>query len=153
MNWHEIKSQSDADHLMERFGSFHDGCIREVHIWTDTWVNPDLSMSISPGLDVSMRLHIQRQYRNPMAIELFFEKVTRFNLVPTPENCDSIIIAATMIVRDGLIYWAPLGNWDHTIANCDNDTWVSGKKLRWREVDNWIGKNVHYGFKNEINGK
>lgn len=147
MEWHEIKTQSDTDYLMERFGGFHDGCIREAFIWTETWVNSDLSMSISPKLDVSMRLHIQRQYRNPMAIELFFEEVTRINIVPKPENCDATILAATIVVRDGLIYWSPFRNWDPSMVDSNVETWVCAKKLKWREVDHWIGPSLQYGFK------
>jgi len=47
----EIKTQSDIDALMKRFGGFHDSCIREAHIWTGYWVSPDFSMSVSQDLD------------------------------------------------------------------------------------------------------
>ncbi len=151
MKWNEIKKQSDVDYLMKEFRDFHDSCIREAHIWTATWVNQDLSMSISPELDVNMRLHIQRQYTDPIAIELFFEELTRFNLVPAPENCDAIIITTTMIFRNGLIYWATVGNWDPEKIDCNDYTWISAKKLKWRGIDNWIGPTLQYGLK-ETNG-
>jgi hypothetical protein len=82
MEWEEIKTQADANALMEVFGNFHDSCIREAHLWTDHWVSPKLSMSCCGHLDNKIRFLIQRQYKNPSAIELFFEHVTRFNLVP-----------------------------------------------------------------------
>ena len=34
------------------------------------------------------------------------EEVTRFNLVPTPDNYDTIIYDATLLVRDGTIFWS-----------------------------------------------
>jgi len=151
MKWNEIKTQSDVDYLMKEFGGFHDSCIREAHIWTDTWVNPDLSMSISSELDVSMRLHIQRQYRDPIAIELFFEEITRINLVPAPENCDAVIISTTIIFSNGLIYWATVDNWNPDNIDYNDNTWISAKKLKWRKVDDWIGPILQYGLK-EANG-
>jgi hypothetical protein len=149
MSWKEIKTQADADDLMARFGGFHDGCIREAHIWTDSWVSPDLSMSVGINLDTRVRFHIQRQWKDPMAIELLFEEVIRFNLAPSPENCDSTIIYATLIVRDGSILWAPTGNWDHDHPDCNFYTWISARKLKWREVDSWIGEKLRYGPENE----
>ena len=105
MNWNEINTQADADALMDLFGDFHDGCIREAHLWTDHWVSADLSMSCPGHLDNRIRLLIQRQFRDPAAIELLFEQVTRVNLVPTPDNYDTIIFGASLLIRDGTVFW------------------------------------------------
>ncbi|HEV2969970.1 MAG TPA: hypothetical protein VGY55_08265 [Pirellulales bacterium] len=142
MDWKEIKSQADADALMGVFGGFHDSCIREAHLWTGHWVTPELRMRCVS--DNHLRVLFQRQFTNPSAIELIFEYVTRFNLVPAPENYDSIILAATLIVRDGDIFWSPVDDWTRAKLNNDEFTWVSAKKLRWREVD-WLGKELRYG--------
>ena len=147
MNWQEIKTQADADALIVRFDGFHDSCIREAHIWTDSWVSPDLSMSVGVNLDTRVRLHIQRQWKNPMAIELLFEEVTRFNLAPSPEDSDSIINYVTMIVLDGSIYWASARNWDPDNPDCNSYSWISARKLKWREVDGWLGEALQYGPK------
>lgn len=148
MNWNEIKTQTDADDLMELFGGFHDGCLREAHLWTGHYVAPDLSMSCPDNLDDRIRFLIQRQYRNPAAIELLFEQVTRFNLVPTPENYDTIIFGATLLVRDDAIFWSPDSRWTPDCSERDSYTWMSAKKLSWREVD-WLGEELHYGPKEE----
>src|SRR3954464_9950476 len=129
MEWEEISTQSDADSLMNVFGGFHDGCIHEAHLWTDHYVDPELSMGCAPGPDNKIRFLIQRQYKNPSAIELLFDEVTRFNLVPTPETYDSIIFAATLIVRDDGIFWSPEGDWKPDGPNRDGCTWVSARKL------------------------
>ena len=144
MEWKEIKTQVDADDLMKIFGDFHDSCIREAHLWTDYWVSHELSMACSGHLDNKIRFLIQRQFDNPSAIELFFEQVTRFNLVPSPENYDSIILSATLLVRDDSVFWSPEGDWSPEEPNRDKSTWVSAKELRWREVD-WLGKDLRYG--------
>ena len=148
MDWNEIKTQSDADALMKAFGGFHDGCIREAHFWTDHWVSKDLSMECPGNLDNRIRFLVQRQFRNPVAIELLFEKVTRFNLVPTPDNYDTIIYGATLLVRDDNIYWSPKGGWSPDSSQRDEETWISAKSLRWREVE-WLGEELHYGPKED----
>ncbi|WP_346937342.1 hypothetical protein [Clostridium sp.] len=42
MSWFEIKMQSDIEKLLECFGYFHDGCLKELHMWTCTYVNENL---------------------------------------------------------------------------------------------------------------
>jgi hypothetical protein len=147
MEWNEIKTQADADRLMEVFGDSHDACIHEAHLWTDHWVSPDLSMSCPGSLDNRIRFLIQRQFRAPSVVELLFEQVTRFNLVPTPENYDSIIFSASLVLHDGLIYWSPEGDWNPDDTDRDKSTWISAKVLRWRAVD-WLGPALRYGPKN-----
>jgi hypothetical protein len=144
MEWEEIKTQANADVFMEVFGNFHDSCIREAHLWTDHWVSRDLSMSCSGHLDNKIRFLIQRQSTDLSAIELIFEYVTRFNLVPSPENYDSIIFDATLLVQDGNIFWSPESDWSPEKQNRDEFTWVSARKLRWRKVD-WLGEELRYG--------
>jgi hypothetical protein len=144
MEWKKINTQADANAFMDIFGGFHDGCIREAHLWTDHWVSNDLSMSCPGDLDNRIRFLIQRQFKNPSAIELLFEEVTRFNLVPTPENYDSIIYEATLLIRNDNIYWSTDRGWSPDAANRDARTWISAKKLRWREVD-WLGEDLRYG--------
>jgi hypothetical protein len=129
---------------MATFGGFHDACLKEAHLWTDHCVSPRLYMSVTGSLDNRIRLLVQRQFENPSAIELLFEEVTRFNLVPSPENYDSIIRFATLLVRDGLIYWSPVGDWEPNEQGRNESTWISARKLRWRAVP-WLGKKLYYG--------
>ena len=147
MEWKEIRTKGDAEALMEVFGDFHDSCIREAHLFTDHWVSPDLSMSCSSNLDTKIRFLIQRQFKNPSAIELFFDEVTCFHLVPTPENYDSIIFSAALLVQDGGIFWSPEGDWRPDTPGRDEFTWVAARKLRC-EVD-WLGDEMRYGSKGE----
>ena len=145
MNWTTVESQIDADALMKRFGRFHDGCLREAHLWTGYWVSDDLSMVCPDGLHNSIRMLIQRQFENPSAIELLFEEVTRFNLVCI-ENSDSIILGATLLVQDGAVYWSPYDDWSLSSSDRDEITWLSSHKLKWREVKG-LGNELRYGPK------
>jgi hypothetical protein len=101
-------------------------------------------MSCPGYLDNKIRFLIQRQFSDPSAIELVFEQVTRFNLVPSSDNHDSIITAATLLTHGGAVYWSPEGGWSPGRPDADAFTWVSARKLCWREVD-WLGEKLRYG--------
>jgi hypothetical protein len=146
MEWKEVRTQGEADALMEFFGHFHDSCIREAHLLTDSWVSPTLSMSCGIGPDADIRFLIQRQFKNPSAIELLFEQVVRFNFVAAPENYDSIIMDAALLVQGDTIFWSPEGDWKPDKSGRDESTWVAAKRFRWREV-HWLGAEVRYGPK------
>ncbi|CAM4492505.1 hypothetical protein [Paenibacillus tarimensis] len=146
INWTSLDNQEDLNKLLDAFGWFHDACIREMHMWTDHYVNPNLSMSIPVGLDHKVRLLLQRQARSLPAIELFFEQVTQVYIKPSPENYDSIIYESTFIHKNGLFYWADDRNW----SPGGNDlygtvNWISSRKVSWRDASDWIGHTLRYG--------
>jgi hypothetical protein len=143
MLWNVIATQSDAEALLQQFGNFHDACVKEAHVWTGHWVSEDLAMAVDPTTRV--RLLIQRQFRPLSAIELLFEGVTRFNLAPAPENYESIIFEARLVVRDGLIYWAETGNWEPDSADRDSYTWIAAAAAKWRDATEWLGEALRYG--------
>ncbi|TKI63283.1 hypothetical protein FC756_18465 [Lysinibacillus mangiferihumi] len=148
MNWMEIKDTSDIEYLLERFGYFHDGCLREMYMWTGTYVNEDLSMEVPGELDTNVKLLFQRQYANPSAIEILFEGVTGIRIIPSPENYDSIIIDAVILKIEDNFYWADNYDW-HPKENADNySNWISAKQMKWREVNDWMGKQNRYELKN-----
>ena len=148
MSWQEIKTQAEADELMNLFGDFHDGCLKEAHLTTDCWVDHDLSMSPGIGPDNSIRMLIQRQWANPAAVELLFEKLHRFHLYPSADGCTSEITRATLIVRGDKIYWSPWSEWSPGHPQRDECTFIAARKLRWRRVE-WLGKENRYGPKDE----
>ncbi|MEW6073381.1 MAG: hypothetical protein AB1726_12420 [Planctomycetota bacterium] len=101
-------------------------------------------MRVPLELDTKLRLLIQRQAADPSAIELFFEEVTRWNLVPASENYESIIYDATLLVRGGTIFWSPDVRWSPDVPGRDEFTWISARRARWWEVA-WLGPDSHYG--------
>lgn len=144
MNWVEINEQSDIEHLQEYFGYFHDGCLKEMYMWTGTYVNEDLSMVVPGVLDTNVKLLFQRQYANPSAIEILFEGVTGIQIIPSPENYDSIIRDAIILKIEDNFYWADNYDW-YPKKNADNcNNWISAKQMKWREVSNWMGKQNRY---------
>lgn len=59
MSWFEIKMQSDIEKLLECFGYFHDGCLKELHMWTCTYVNENLTMIETGELDRNVKMIFQ----------------------------------------------------------------------------------------------
>jgi hypothetical protein len=143
--WNHIASKADAEKLLDVFGGFHDGCLREAHVWTEHWVAPDLHMHCTGELDTRIRILIQRQFNAPSAIELLFEQVVTFHLQPSPHNYDSIIFDATLLLDSDTVYWADVGGWLPTASGRDRSTWIAAKKVSWRDASAWMGSDLRYG--------
>jgi hypothetical protein len=133
-DWTEIKDDKGIEALLQLYGDFHDGCLREVHIVAKESVDIGLSMSFDGNLTAT--LLFQRQYKNPTAIELRFDNVGQFNFLSPGPNHDPIIYEATFKKNGDLFYWSSEGNWQLG----DNDAvWISGEKVYWRERPELIG--------------
>ncbi|GLC90145.1 hypothetical protein [Lysinibacillus piscis] len=145
MTWIHVHNQADIEHLLQTFGYFHDGCLKELHMWADTYVNENLAMTVPSGLDTHVRMLFQRQFNNPSAIELLFEEVTGLHIHPSAENHDSIIYDAIVLQHEGHFYWANHYNWHPQTSSLHNIHWISAKKLKWREVSDWMGPQQRYG--------
>ena len=136
MSWKQVKTASDVEDVLTRFGGFHDSCLREIHLWTEHYVADNLSMSCPGHLDTHARLLFQRQFRNPSAIELVFHQVVGLCVVPSPENYDSIIFDASLTLKDGVFRWTD---------GEDQGTWIAARELWWREASEWMGSELRYG--------
>ena len=149
MTWIETVSQADLDSLMDTFGSFHDGCLKEMRLWTETFVHPNLSLSVGLGWDYHARFLFQRQWANPSAIEVQFDEIKSINIAPSPPNYDSIIFEATLLLEDGIFYWAEAGNWQSSEPDRDDVTWIAAGRMKWRDASEWIGETMRYGLQDE----
>jgi hypothetical protein len=145
MNWKSLTSQTQIDEFMRLFGQFHDACLKEVHISTGHYVGKDLAMAAPSDEATQGHLLFQRQFHDFSAIELAFEKIVRFNMVPPKKNHCWIIFEATMTLTDELIYWADVSRWSPHDPRCDTATWIAAKSLCWRDASNWMGPKLQYG--------
>lgn len=100
MEWHELKDTDDIKGLLELFGHFHDSVLKELLMWTDSYIHTGLSLIVGSGHDTKVRMLFQRQFNSPSAIELLFEGVTHLQLKPSPENYDSIIYEACLLHKE-----------------------------------------------------
>jgi hypothetical protein len=142
--WTAIHSDQDLEHLLDVFGGFHDGCLREMHVWTGTCVDDDLSMACPDHLDTNVRVLFQRQYRDPSAIEMVFEQVVGMHLAPSPTEYFDIIFAASLIHQDETYYWASAREWTPDGPERDNVTWIAAKGVSWRDASDWMGDKLRY---------
>lgn len=132
--WREIKDQNDINNLLNLFGNFQDSCLREIYISTKEFIDEKLEMHFDNKLTVL--LLFQRQYRPNNIIELKFEDIKHFNFKPFEENENPVIYDATLMIINGLFYWADSADWKIG----DNDSiWINGKKVFWRERPELIG--------------
>ena len=144
MNWIELKEELKIKELLKDFGYFHDSCLKEMHMWTETYVEENLNMNAPGELDTNVKLLFQHQFKNPSVIELWFEGVTGIHILPTPENFASILFEAVIVKKKDIYYWSDDIDFDPNQIEY-NTSWISAKTLRWRERNDWIGKQNRYG--------
>ncbi|MCE9595679.1 MAG: hypothetical protein K8S98_15935 [Planctomycetes bacterium] len=145
MEWNELKTLDDANELLRRFGHFHDACIRELHVWTGHYVAEELGMGFALESDTTVRMLVQRQARPLSAIELLFMGVTRLNLVPPKDDHVQIIFEATLRRLEDEWLWIPDSDLKQSVVADDTCTWVSARRMLWRDASDWMGETLRYG--------
>jgi hypothetical protein len=125
--WTELKDQKDIDKLLESFGFFHDSCLRDIYISTREFIDEKLAMHFDNKLTAS--LLFQRQFEPDSVLELKFEDIEQLNFRPFEETENPVIYDATLMIKNGLFYWADFAGWE---INDNDSIWISGKKLFWR---------------------
>ncbi len=141
--WIELADNTEIHALMETFGGFHDACIREIHLVTGHFVAPNLSMNVD--WRATVRMIVQRQYVKPSAIELRFDELVGLKFAAPEPDCASVILNATCVIRDGILYWADDGFWTPEAPEARDCTWVAARHAYWRDVGDWLGSELRYG--------
>ena len=155
-------SSSDAiADLLSKFGGFHDACLREAALATETYVDERRVMACPGHLETSALLYFQRQSEDFPAMELRCKGVTQFHLRPTPDNCDSINVGGT-VATDG--EWlrlavcfarAPLTGPPNTFVQLpdrsleDPDLEVVAQSMAWRSLNDALGNKLRYGIEKD----
>ena len=102
--WKAIRGQEDCENLLDLFGGFQDGCVRELHAWTGHYVDQEFSMACDPTFN--LRMLVQRQWRDPSAIELVFGEVESIKWFPAKPDSDDTILNAWLFVTEGVLVWS-----------------------------------------------
>jgi len=132
--WTEIKDNSEIDNLLKLYGFFHDSCLRDIYITTREFVDEKLAMHFDNKLTAT--LLFQRQFGPNSVLELRFDNIEQFNFRPFDETENAVIYDASLMMVNGLFYWADFADWKIG----DNDSiWISGQKLFWRLRPELIG--------------
>jgi hypothetical protein len=142
--WTQLNTGSRIAELMQFFGNFHDGCIREIHLATRHSVDSELSMNVDWRTTIYML--IQRQQRNPSAIELRLEEVVGLNFYPPQPDRESIIFHAACLLREGIFYWADDADWQPESREPGDCAWVTARRAWWRDASDWMGPELRYGY-------
>jgi hypothetical protein len=141
-DWLALAEPADIGDLMQRFGNFHDSCVREIHVATGYYVDQDLRMAVDWRTNV--RMLVQRQFRNPSAIELRFDSVIAMHVSPPPTNCDSVNFDTAFFFQDGIVYWAENSGWKPGQPSDNETTWVAARQVFWRAASGWLGPSLRY---------
>lgn len=145
MTWHQMDDSTAIADFMELFGGFHDSCLKELYMWTETFVDEDLDMSMSTDLDACARILFQRQAPAPSAVELLFKGVMNFHICPSSKNSDPVIYSAKLMAYDGQFYWAQDEDWQIDQPFRHSVSWISAQEVYWRDASSWIGERQRYG--------
>jgi hypothetical protein len=159
--WIPLSSSGGIADLLTKFGGFHDACLREVALATETYVDDRRAMSCPGHLDTSALLYFQRQSEDFPAIELRCTGITQFRLRPTPVNCDSIIVDGA-VATDGewlrlavCFVGAPLRRPPNTLVQLphrsleDPDLEVVAQSMAWRSLNDALGNKLRYGVEKD----
>lgn len=141
--WNEIMNEKDLTNFMDLYYGFHDSCIKELKYISGSYVKDDLGMQPINDQRV-LRLIIQRQFKNPAAIEMEFIGLKRLSMFPHDENYTSEILDATMILKDDCIYWCDCGGLTENDIETYGGTLICAERVRWRPADEYIGSKEVY---------
>ncbi|MEA4987641.1 MAG: hypothetical protein VB095_06240 [Anaerovorax sp.] len=139
--WNEISSKEDANNLLELFGYFHDGCIKELKYVSGTFVKPNMNM-MPINEKRELCVIFQRQWRDPSVIEIVFSGLSLLHLAPVDENYTSEILDANMEFSEDGVFWidGDLSEKElHKALDAEGYTWIKAKKAKWRAVEEFIG--------------
>jgi len=154
--WITLESEPEIGELLERFDGFHDSCLREVSVSTETFIDEQGAMECPGHLDTSALLFFQSQNKELRAIELRCTGITSFRLRPSADNCDSIISSGTISKSDGQFRLAisfvggPLtgppnsGMWLPTRPPEDPDLEIVAQSMVWRPLSDAMGDRFRY---------
>lgn len=154
--WNELDSPAAINRLIAAFGGFHDACLREISVATETYVGKDMAMRCPPNLDTSVLLFLQRGAAPVSAVEIHCREVTGLHLKPSPEGCDSIIMGGAIGLGQGAVRIAVNFIAGPMRAAPDSrifiparsfeqpDLELTARSVVWRPLENSLGKGRRY---------
>jgi hypothetical protein len=128
--WCYVKTKEDAEYLMYETCGFHDSILKSADYVSGGYVDENKSMHISNDLR-RLRLVLDSQMTDN--IELIFESVILFHLLPTNEGYMADISCASVFVNKGIVSFVDYG-YDKEEFDPEHDTYVKAKSLRWRFI-------------------
>lgn len=141
--WYEINNNEDMSNFMNSMCHFHDSCIKELKYFSGAYVGQNLSMYPINDRRI-LTVIIQRQFRENSMIEMEFQGLKLLKLFPTGEEYTCEILDSAMFLKDGCFYWCDKGDLAETDLEDYSGTMICAEKLRWRTLENRMGKEEFY---------
>lgn len=141
--WEEIVGEDSLSKFLGCIGNFHDSCIKELKYLSGAYVDETLDMYPINDCRV-LNMIVQRQYENNSVIEMEFTGLKYLKLFPVNENFTSEICEATMIYKDGFIYWYDCGFLTDEELDKYDGTIVCATHFRWRPLNCCLDKKILY---------
>lgn len=137
MEWIEIKSDTDIQHLNETYDNFEDSYIVRMEYISGDYVDKEYCGHMVQTND--LKVLFQRLDNNPFSIELWFINTKRLSFVfvnPT-DKCLSDILYAKVCKNDKSFFWTV---WEEFEPNNEEHilgtTLIESNGLRWRIIEN-----------------
>ena len=155
-DWMPLEGQEAVDALMTAFDRFHDSCLRETSLATETYVHRDGAMATPGHLDTSLILFFQSQGASEQAIELRCDGVSSFRFTATSDNRDSIITGCEFsgspdAQRLGLFFVGlpligpPDGELHRSVADDEAPAVeVIASRMAWRPIRDALGPRLRH---------
>jgi hypothetical protein len=157
MTWRALDTAEAWQDFMDRFGWFHDACLRDASLATRTHIDADGAFHDDGGRDTTAVLFFQSQGAPERAIELRCSGVSLFKVAPTGENRDSMLTTAAFgpcpegyrigLYFIGLPVIAEPDSWAHRHVDPDTEppaVEIVAASMAWRPVADAVGPVVRH---------
>lgn len=132
-NYFTLSNIEEVEEFILKVGYFNDSTLKEAHYESGSCRDHNTnSMKCIDDL-AQLTLIFESQIGKGKVIELVFEHIERFNLVPSPIKYDSLFDNPYLFFRDGFIYFSRYENeFEKIESSSPNNTWVKAQKAKYR---------------------
>lgn len=133
-DWNPVRTLSELEDFLCRFGHAHDGILKEVHWVNSDFVHADLTMS--PYRLGSLRMLVQRQVANFSAVEFKLFNVWEVHLYTT----SFIFEGSARLDVSNEVLGVP-----RALLQLEFDaSWFTFETMEWRDASEWMGDEVRF---------
>ena len=137
MEWTEIKTDEDIQHLNELYDFFLDSVIVRMEYVSGNYINKEYEGYIEDAND--LKILFQRMDGNPFSIELWFTNTKRvcFLFSNPQDNFMLDILYAKVCKNDKTFFWTVWDEFDpYDEEHILGTTLIEAYGLKWRIVEN-----------------
>lgn len=132
--WNTVSTLEELEAFLNHVGHFHDGVLKEVH-----WVNQDFvneALCLLPEQLATARLLVQRQWKDPSAVEIVLKRVWSLKLDTVAFIFDSMASTEP----------TPPGEPPLQLLRLDLEASVmTFERMYWRDASEMMGADVRFG--------